>query len=444
MRRFAPVFFFVLVLGSSGATAAPVPPPSLTMIESDVPIVMDRVEARFYRTVTYQAMLDAERQAIDAYLHSRGVTAELPAAPDPRGPATAHQDALRQLDFALAHYGGHVDSRTLAYVAIKGLAGGAHDQYTAYLTPDEYRAFNDVMAPERFAGIGTIIQTDPATEYISLFDVLPDGPAYLAGLQQDDVLVSIDGHDTKGMTIAQASKLLRGKAGTDVTLDVRRSDGEHSITIERGYVAPSTVVKHLLPNNVAYVAISVFGERTADEFDRALSELTKHGASAFVLDLRDNTGGYVDAALQVAAKFIATGPIVSTETRGGHFETIFGDNEAIASHPMVILANGNSASASEIAIGALQDSGVARVVGTRTFGKGVMQEVYALPDGAAVKVTYAKYFTPKNRDINHIGIAPDLSVQENDKPAFGTPAQDAQLRAALAMLSGAERLSSAP
>ena len=406
--------------------------------DADLGFVMDHVAQLYYGKVTPQALVDGERVGLERFLASRHITASLPHASAGKDLNEAHAAAQRELDFAVQKYGAKVDGKLLAYAALKGVASGVNDRYTVYFTPEEYKQFNNGLAPPHFGGVGVIIQSDSATGYITAFDVVPGGPADRAGVQQDDLLVAIDGHDTKNMKIVDASKLLRGTEGTAVHLTMKRSGQTVAADITRGNVRPTTVVKHLMPGGIAYLQLYVFGENTAEEFKTALQRLQAAGAKGYVVDVRDNGGGYVSAALDISSQFISSGALVSTETRGGHFMTYYGDNEAMEPKPLVVLANANSASASEITIGALQDSGVATIVGTKTFGKGVMQDLYPLPDGSAIKITVARYFTPKNHDINHIGIAPDLQVAENANPSYGIPEKDAQLAAALKLIQ--ERL----
>ena len=400
---------------------------------ADLNFVISHVASLYYGKVSYQALLDGERVGLQRYLADQGITTSF-AREQAGSTAETQAAAQRQLDVALSKYGSRTDARALAYAAIKGVAGAVNDRYTVFLTPAEYREFNGGLAPEQFSGVGLIIQSDPASGYINLFDVLPGGPGDRAGLQQDDILSAIDGHSTHGMKIPDASKLLRGPQHTTVHLSVRRGTQQLAVNIQRESVRPATVVKHLLPGHIGYIELYVFGENTADEFQNALESLQKSGARAFIMDLRDNGGGYVNAALDISSKFVNSTALVSTETRGGHFMTYYGDNQAIDPKPLAVLANANSASASEITIGALQDSGVATVVGTKTFGKGVMQDLFPLADGSAIKITVARYFTPKNHDINHIGIAPDVQIAENPNPAYGIPAKDAQLAAALKLI----------
>ena len=433
MRSFAAALIAGLVLLTNLGAAGRVSEGDRLSTAANLNFVIAHVADLYYGKVSYQALLDGERYGIQRFLAGQGIATRL-APGHARTVGEAEAEAQRLLNQALAKYGSRIDGRALSYAAIKGVAGSVNDRYTVYFTPEEYREFSSGLEPDQFSGVGLIIQNDPVSGYINLFDVLPGGPGDRAGLQQDDILSAIDGHNTHGMKIADASKLLRGAAHTTVHLSVRRGTQDLAITVGRESVRPATVVKHLLPGNIGYIELYVFGDNTADEFQTALERLQKAGARGYVIDLRDNGGGYVNAALDITSKFINTSAIVSTETRGGHFMTYYGDNEAIDPKPLAVLANANTASASEITIGALQDSGVATIVGTKTFGKGVMQDLYPLADGSAIKITVARYFTPKNHDINHIGIAPDVQVAENANPAYGIPAKDAQLAAALKLI----------
>jgi carboxyl-terminal processing protease len=163
--------------------------------------------------------------------------------------------------------------------------------------------------------------------------------------------------------------------------------------------------------------------------------LQQEGARAIVMDLRDNGGGYLAAALDVSSKFIASGPIVSVESRASQITTYEAEDTAIPPVPLAVLVNGHTASASEITSGAIQDSGVGAIIGTKTFGKGVVQEILPLPDGSAIKITDARYLTPRNRDINHLGITPDIMIDENKNPRFGIVGHDAQLDRAVQYLN---------
>ncbi|MDQ6933541.1 MAG: S41 family peptidase, partial [Candidatus Eremiobacteraeota bacterium] len=251
----------------------------------------------------------------------------------------------------------------------------------------------------------------------------------------DDVISLIDGHSTKNMTIQAASGLLRGKEGTTVHLTLERNGSSVPvIAIVRAQIRQLSVYQKMLPNKIGYVELTVFGRETARELTNALERLSAQGARAYVLDLRDNGGGYLDSAIEVSSKFIANGPIVSVESRAGNVMTYDSENTAISPLPLAVLVNGHTASASEITSGAIQDSGVGTLIGTKTYGKGVVQTIYPLPDGSAVKITTARYLTPHNRDINTVGIQPDVTTEENKNPRYGIPERDTQLQAAIVLL----------
>jgi len=238
------------------------------------------------------------------------------------------------------------------------------------------------------------------------------------------------------MTQDAVSKLLRGKSGTIVHVAVARGAGgdTQDLALTRSEIQPPTVVFKMLPNDIGYVNVLAFGRATPGEFDVALDRLKDANAKAIVLDLRNDGGGYVDSALDISSRFIANKAIVNVEQRGVPEETIQADNEARVAVPVTVLVNQYTASASEITAGALQDDGIGVLVGTRTFGKGVMQTLTPLPDGAAIKITTAHYLTPRHRDINMRGIDPDVNVVENRDARFGELDKDAQLRAALDLL----------
>jgi carboxyl-terminal processing protease len=317
------------------------------------------------------------------------------------------------------------------------MLNSVHDKYTVFLTPKEYAALNQGLDGGSFAGTGIVIQVDDASKLVDVSNVVPDGPADKAGVQQDDVITAIDGVPTKGMTLQQASSHLRGKAGTVVQLSIQR-DGKplpQAISVTRAEIHELSVYEKMLPGKIGYVELTVFGRDTGAELSRALDRLQQEGARAIVMDLRDNGGGYLAAALDVSSKFIASGPIVSVESRASQITTYEAEDTAIPPVPLAVLVNGHTASASEITSGAIQDSGVGAIIGTKTFGKGVVQEILPLPDGSAIKITDARYLTPRNRDINHLGITPDITIDENKNARFGIVGHDAQLDRAVQYLN---------
>lgn len=238
------------------------------------------------------------------------------------------------------------------------------------------------------------------------------------------------------MTIENASKLLRGRPGTSVHLEIdRENERERAFDITRSEVQPPTVISRMMPGGIGYVIVTVFGKETPDQFDTALQRLRDQGAKALVVDLRSNGGGYVESALRMSSRFVAhRQPLLTVEQRGAPDETVHSRSNDIVDLPVSLLVNGGTASASEIMAGAMQDDGVASLIGTRTFGKGVMQTLTPLADGSAIKITTAHYLTPAHRDINLRGIDPDVSVDEPKDSRQGETSRDPQLRAAIAFL----------
>jgi carboxyl-terminal processing protease len=249
-----------------------------------------------------------------------------------------------------------------------------------------------------------------------------------------DVLNAINGSPTKGLSVEAVSSMLRGKAGTVVAVNVQRSGAPSVVSITREEVQPPTVIFKMLPDGIGYVWVLAFGRATPAEFDTAMTRLSQLGTKALVLDLRNDGGGYVNSALDISSRFIANKALVTVEERGQHATTIDADGDPSITLPVTVLVNQYTASASEIAAGALQDDGIGVLVGAKTFGKGVMQTLTPLPDGAAIKITTAHYLTPNRRDINLRGINPDVAVDENRDAHFGEVDKDAQLRAAIALL----------
>lgn len=393
----------------------------------------------YYKPLSSQRILDSVRADLLATLRSAGIRhATLPALHASSVPENDLTSIDGEVERAVRESRGHESAHLLAYAAIDGMMRSAHDIYTVFLTPKEFAELNQGLDGGNFGGIGIVIEQN-AAHYIAIENVIPGGPADKAGVEQDDVITSIDGLSTKNMTPVTASKHLRGTVGTTVRLGIERGGKPLStpIAITRGEIHDVSVFEKMLPNKIGYIELTVFGQDTGDELAQALDRLEQEGVRAIVLDLRDNGGGYLDAAISVSSKFISSGPIVSVEQRSANITTWEADDTAIAPLPLAVLVNGHTASASEITSAAIQESGVGAIIGTRTFGKGVVQTIYPLPpDGkAAVKITTARYLTPDNLDINHIGVTPNIVVAENSQARFGDPSRDVQLRRAIEYLN---------
>jgi len=389
----------------------------------------------FYRPVDPGKLVAGARAGITgAFIAAKHVAPSLPTA---RG--TSDPVAQVALAIGAARRAG-LSETTLTYAALTGMARAAGDRYTVFLTPKDLKGFEDPLNPPHVFGIGVLLQQDEKTKDVSAAYVAPGTPAETAGVQNGDVFDSIDGTSTHGLDLAHVRALLLGKVGTTVRVRVLRGGVPHDeFSIVRAEVHAPTVYQKLLPNGIGYIAVGVFGEPTAEEFGAALRTLEREHARAFVIDLRNNGGGYVNAAVGIADHFIHSGPIVSIAERRGTTE-FDADANADATLPVAVLVNHYSASASEIAAAALQDTGVATLVGARTYGKGVVQQIVYNADGSAMKVTTARYLTPHNRVIDGIGLNPDVAVVENDHARFGDPAGDAQLAAAITVVQAKAKL----
>ena len=412
---------------------------SLSGVESDeLETSYSLLTSEFYKRVDQQNALDGARVAMLGYLDKAGVKnakiAMLHASDDPTQNAKVLESEVRS---AVSAYGGKVGSRDLTYSAIAGLLGSVKDKYTVFLSPKEYQALNEDLDGGGFSGVGIQIQVDEKTKFLIVNQVIADGPAEKAGLKDGDTVTAIDGKSTKGLSVEQDAKLLRGEKGTIVKLTVQRDNAELApIAVTRDTIHQPSVISKLLDNGIGYARLTVFGSTTATELSAALTKLQGQGAKAYILDLRDNGGGYLNAAIDVSSKFIPSGPIVSVEARGGSNTQYDAEDDAINPKPLAVLVNQYTASASEITSGAIQDNGVGELIGEKTYGKGVVQTIHPLPDGSAVKITSARYLTPRGRDINLVGIQPDIVTIEPKTARFGDPATDPQMQSAITYLQG--------
>jgi carboxyl-terminal processing protease len=438
MNRLVPALLASALLVTAAIPSASIAT-SLTGVESDeLETSFSLLTSEFYKKVDQQVVLDGARAGMLAYLEKAGVknakVAEVHATDDPTQNAKELENDVRA---TVKEYGAKFGSRDLTYSAIAGLLGSVKDKYTVFLSPKEYQALNEDLDGGGFSGVGIQIQVDDKSKYLSVMMVIVDGPADKAGLKDGDTILAIDGKSTKGLSSEQDAKLLRGDKGTVVKLTIQRDGAELSpIAVTRDTIHQPSVISKLYDNGIGYARLTVFGSTTASELSAALAKLQSEGAKAYILDLRDNGGGYLNAAIDVSSKFIPSGPIVSVEARGGSNTQYDAEDDAINPKPLAVLVNQYTASASEITSGAIQDNGVGELIGEKTYGKGVVQTIHPLPDGSAVKITSARYLTPRGRDINLIGIQPDIITIEPKTAKFGDPATDPQLQSAMTYLQG--------
>jgi carboxyl-terminal processing protease len=307
-----------------------------------------------------------------------------------------------------------------AYEGIRGMLGTLDDPYTRFLDPREFKEMQIDTSGE-LSGVGIQLSLDKETKELVVVSPIEGSPASRAGVQPKDVIVSIDGKSTKGMSTEDAVKLIRGKAGTTVTLVLRRKGQNIDTPLTRELIEIHAV-SHQVNNGadgtkVGYIRLKQFSATASKDMREAVRDLESKGVDGYVLDLRSNPGGLLVASVEIARQWINEGIIVSTKTRDGIQDVKRATGQALTTKPLVVLVNEGSASASEILSGALQDNNRAVLVGQKTFGKGLVQSVRGLSDGSGMTVTIAKYLTPRNRDIHKHGIDPDVPVKMTEQEA---------------------------
>lgn len=335
---------------------------------------------------------------------------------DTTGKYNADQWRKLRRDLLAKSYGNPKE----AYEAIRGMLGTLNDPYTRFLDPREFKEMQIDTSGE-LSGVGIQLSLDKDSKELVVISPIEGSPASRAGVQPKDVIVSIDGKATKGMSTEDAVKLIRGKAGTNVNLVLRRKGQNVNVALVRELIELHAVNHqvNITPDGVkvGYVRLKQFNANASKDMRTALKDLEDQGVQGYVLDLRSNPGGLLIASVDIARQLLNEGVIVSTKTRDGIQDIKRATGRAITSKPLVVLVNEGSASASEILSGALQENNRAVLVGQKTFGKGLVQSVRGLSDGSGMTVTIAKYLTPLNHDIHHRGIVPNVSVKMTDQEA---------------------------
>ena len=305
-----------------------------------------------------------------------------------------------------------------SYEAIRGMLASLDDPYTRFLDPKEFKDMQ-IQTSGELMGVGIQISLDKDSKEIVVVSPIEGTPASRAGVQPKDVIVSIDGESTKGMTTEDAVKLIRGKEGTEVVLGLRRKGAVVSVPLVRARIEIHAVESQLNTTaggeKIGYIRLKQFNANAAKDMRAAIRKFETEGANGYVLDLRSNPGGLLEASVDIARQWLDEGTIVSTKTRTGIQDVRRATGSALTQRPVVVLVNEGSASASEILSGALQDNKRAQLVGQKTFGKGLVQSVRGLSDGSGLTVTIAKYLTPNGVDIHKNGIKPDVAVAMSEK-----------------------------
>ncbi len=390
-----------------------------------------RVEDAYYKPVDAQLLLDGERKALIDFLQQHGVR-------DPHlvraiGTGDRPHDVMlleQQLKQVQTSWPHAATSSAYTQAAISGMMSSLGDPYTTYLSKSEIDGLQESLQGGDFGGIGVYIVQDPRTQDV-VVEPIEGNPAMRAGMKPGDVIETVDGRSIRGMKLDAVEHMIRGRVGTVVSLTVHNhgNSAQHMLHVTRAFIhVPS--VKAKLEGGIEYVRLADFGTSSYDEVRSAMLSGKVHHARGYILDLRNNGGGLLESAVQISSLFIPSGTIVSTLDRAGERESKSAEHTSIGVAPLVVLVNKYTASSSEITSGAIQDYKVGTILGTQTFGKGVVQSIYTMPDGSALKITTARYLTPLGRDINKRGITPDIIVSAPVDPPLIDTDRDRQLAAA--------------
>ncbi len=339
-------------------------------------------------------------------------------------------DSLLQLESQIESvleegYYKPVDKNSLENSAINGMVASLNDPYSEYLNPAAYRQFEE-HSQGTFIGIGVTLE--PKNGQLLVIGVISGSPAQGADVRSGDLIVSVNGRSLAGKTPEEATALIKGNAGTTVVLHIKRGSQEMDKSVVRKQLELPIVTDKILEHKgkkIGYIRLEQFSSEAGAKVKGSLDKLVGQGAQGIILDLRDNGGGLLDEAVNVASDFIPGGTIVSVVDRDSNRHTYTASGGANGSIPLVVLVNGYTASASEIVAGAVKDDGRGTLIGQKTFGKGVVQTLDQLPNGGAIKFTSGSYFTPKGININNVGIQPDIQAVNNP----GTPADEVVDRA---------------
>lgn len=307
------------------------------------------------------------------------------------------------------YYVKDVDTTKMVDGAIKGMVSSLDDPHSIYLDQKLYKELIE-QTEGSFGGIGVVMQYDKDKKIVSVISVLQDTPGESAGIKPGDQILAVDGKSTDDFSFDQIAAHIRGPVDTAVTLTIKNADGQKDVQITRAMIKTPTVNHKMLDNGIGYIRIGMFSDNTGKEFTDAYQDLQNQAMKGLVLDLRANPGGLLTSCVEIAKQLVPKGNIVSIVNHDGKKE-VYTSELTENKYPIVVLIDENSASASEILAGALQDTQAATLVGVKSYGKGSVQQVIPLGEGTALKLTIAKYYTPNDRLIDGIGIEPDIAVK---------------------------------
>ncbi|MGN0165702.1 MAG: S41 family peptidase [Lachnospiraceae bacterium] len=332
------------------------------------------------------------------------------------------------IDYIDAYYDGEYDVEELYDYAYYGLVSGLGDKYSAYYTEEDYAELAE-KTNGSYVGIGAYVTYSSDGNYPMISSPIAGSPAEKAGLLSGDIILEVDGESVFGLDLDTAVSKIKGEAGTQVTLTILREGEEDylSFTITRQQVITQSVSYEMLDNNIGYIEVTSFDQVTYDQFDTAIDELEKQGMEGLIIDLRDNPGGLLNISCNMLDRILPKGKLlVYTSDKNDNKSGIYSQNDDVVDVPIVLIMNGNSASASEVFAGCLRDYDKAEIVGETSFGKGIVQTIFSFSDGSRIKLTTASYYSPEGINIHGTGITPDVEVIDDPETE-----EDEQLSAAI-------------
>lgn len=314
--------------------------------------------------------------------------------------------------YAKVYYYNEMDAQEIKDSMYEGLIEGLGDKYSVYYNEEDYKELQ-LSTTGQYYGIGAGLTQDLDTMVVSITKVYKGTPSETAGLKNDDIIVTVDGVDGTSMEVSELVKLIRGEAGTTVHLEIYRPDtGEYlDFDVERADITLPSTDYEMLENGMGYILIDAFETDTAHQFSTAVEDLTAQGMKALILDVRYNPGGMITSVVEILDTILPEGLLVYIEDKEGNRQEYTSKGNTYIDVPIAVLINEDSASASEILAGAIKDYGYGTLIGTTTFGKGIVQSIFPLTDGDALKLTTAKYFTPNGNYIHEVGIEPDIELE---------------------------------
>ena len=336
-----------------------------------------------------------------------------------------------------AYYLDDYEQENLESGLLNGFMSGLGDPYSCYDTKEDYQSLTEEESGE-YKGIGITVMQDSLTGEVVIEQVMKDQPAYKAGIESGDVITAVDNEKVEGLRLNEVVHRIKHSKDEKVKISISREEKELEFLVDKANIVIQSVESEMKEGTIGYISVSQFIENTDEQFIEAVDKLEKEGMTGLVLDLRDNGGGLVDSCVNMVSRIIPEGDlIVYTEDKNGGKIEYNSNSDKVLDVPIVILVNEDTASASEIMTGCLKDYGLAEVLGTQTFGKGIVQSIVPFVDGSAMKLTVAKYYTPKGNDIHKVGIEPDIKMEISEtewKAAQKNPEKDTQLKKAIRLL----------